>query len=283
MKLAISVHRAFVRGPLPAILLLAVASTLGCGSPPEPTPLPSSPTPRSAAVSSGNPGPSAAGEIAPAPAISTAGTREAAEAAPSATPPPATSFDCPSGPCPTSLEYAVNGCSCAGQTYTEATVSQSFCCASGFSDTECPESLQQQARLESLLGSTEAEIEAQLVWVDLQSWPVQVHEQAAAAFEQAAKNIENSSYRIVEPMDGFYYRNVEGHSVLSLHSFGIAVDINPSSNPSCGTTVACRCYNDLITDMPPDFVEAFKSAGFDWGGDWKEHPDPMHFEWNGWH
>jgi hypothetical protein len=34
--------------------------------------------------------------------------------------------------------------------------------------------------------------------------------------------------------------------------------------------------------MPPEFVQAFKDAGFDWGGDWAEHPDPMHFEWAAW-
>jgi len=41
-------------------------------------------------------------------------------------------------------------------------------------------------------------------------------------------------------------------------------------------------YNDLVTDMPADFVQAFKDAGFDWGGDWVAHPDPMPFEWAGW-
>ncbi|MDA8216993.1 MAG: M15 family metallopeptidase [Dehalococcoidales bacterium] len=34
--------------------------------------------------------------------------------------------------------------------------------------------------------------------------------------------------------------------------------------------------------MPPEFVQAFKDEGFEWGGDWADHPDPMHFEWAGW-
>ncbi len=120
------------------------------------------------------------------------------------------------------------------------------------------------------------------MWLDLQSWPVQVHQQAANAFEEVATGIENSSYRIVEPLEGYFRRNVEGHSVLSVHTFGIAVDINPSANPFCGVPQPCRCYNDLITDMPREFVQAFRDAGFEWGGDWKDHPDPMHFEWNAW-
>ena len=119
----------------------------------------------------------------------------------------------------------------------------------------------------------------------------------------ATRDLDDVDHQIREPIDGFSWRSVEGRTVLEQialllsgrvgpsisvriavgrHAFGIAVDINPSSNPSCGVTVACRGYNDLITDMPPEVVQAFKDAGFIWGGDWEDHPDPMHFEWDGW-
>jgi hypothetical protein len=54
---------------------------------------------------------------------------------------------------------------------------------------------------------------------------------------------------------------------LSRHSWGIAVDFNPSSNP----------YGREPT-LSPDVVEIFKRWGFSWGGGWSV-PDGMHFEW----
>jgi len=53
---------------------------------------------------------------------------------------------------------------------------------------------------------------------------------------------------------------------LSMHAFGLAVDLNVSDNPlgSGG-------------NMDPRIVEIFESWGFEWGGLWAR-PDPMHFE-----
>lgn len=54
---------------------------------------------------------------------------------------------------------------------------------------------------------------------------------------------------------------------LSHHSWGIAIDINVSTNRP-GTR----------SDLDPRVVGAFEDAGFTWGGRWLI-PDPMHFEW----
>jgi hypothetical protein len=54
---------------------------------------------------------------------------------------------------------------------------------------------------------------------------------------------------------------------VSRHSWGIAVDINPSLNP----------YGGRIT-MGPGIVEIFHDLGFAWGGGWT-FPDGGHFEW----
>jgi hypothetical protein len=54
---------------------------------------------------------------------------------------------------------------------------------------------------------------------------------------------------------------------LSRHSWGIAVDLNPSTNP----------YGEDPT-LVPEVVEIFKRWGFSWGGGWSV-PDGMHFEW----
>ena len=56
---------------------------------------------------------------------------------------------------------------------------------------------------------------------------------------------------------------------LSNHAFGLAVDLNVSTN-GLGTR----------GDMHPDVVRIFQGWGFNWGGVWSR-PDPMHFELTG--
>ena len=53
---------------------------------------------------------------------------------------------------------------------------------------------------------------------------------------------------------------------LSMHAFGLAVDINVSTN-----------LLGSEGDQDPRVVEIFERWGFEWGGRW-ERPDPMHFE-----
>lgn len=53
---------------------------------------------------------------------------------------------------------------------------------------------------------------------------------------------------------------------LSLHAFGLAVDLNVSTN-GLGTR----------GDIDPRIVQMFERVGFIWGGRWAR-PDPMHFE-----
>ena len=54
---------------------------------------------------------------------------------------------------------------------------------------------------------------------------------------------------------------------LSRHSWGIAVDFNPSTNPYGSEPV-----------LPQALVDIFRRWGFSWGGGWAV-PDGMHFEW----
>lgn len=53
---------------------------------------------------------------------------------------------------------------------------------------------------------------------------------------------------------------------LSLHAFGLALDINVSTN-----------HYGTRGDMDPRVVAVFDKWGFAWGGSWST-PDPMHFE-----
>lgn len=64
----------------------------------------------------------------------------------------------------------------------------------------------------------------------------------------------------------YYPRFIAGTTSLSLHSFGIALDLNVPENQR-GTP----------GQMDPAVVAIFKRWGFAWGGDWG-YTDPMHFQ-----
>ena len=67
----------------------------------------------------------------------------------------------------------------------------------------------------------------------------------------------------------FSFRHKSRSNELSVHSWGIAVDINPETNPM-GTK----------GNMPKDVIRVFKDHGFSWGGDWPgKRKDPMHFQY----
>ena len=61
---------------------------------------------------------------------------------------------------------------------------------------------------------------------------------------------------------------------LSLHSWGIAVDFNPSENTMGGTDGKGGASK---LRQHPAFVDVFKKAGWTWGGDWNMKED-MHFQ-----
>jgi peptidoglycan hydrolase-like protein with peptidoglycan-binding domain len=71
---------------------------------------------------------------------------------------------------------------------------------------------------------------------------------------------------------GFNCRPIAGTRTPSNHSYGIAVDINWSSNP-----YSLR----FKSDIPPAVVNAWETAGFYWGGRYRVRKDTMHFEYLG--
>ncbi|WP_310530267.1 M15 family metallopeptidase [Nocardioides sp.] len=66
----------------------------------------------------------------------------------------------------------------------------------------------------------------------------------------------------------YYPRYIAGTQQLSLHSFGIAFDLNVPGN-----------QRGTVGEMSRAVVAIFKRWGFAWGGDWG-YTDPMHFEMN---
>ena len=76
--------------------------------------------------------------------------------------------------------------------------------------------------------------------------------------------------RLVDPGDyaGCYApRRIQPRGQLSLHAWGVAIDLNASANPFMG-----RSHQDRR------LVRTMERHGFTWGGDWPTRPDPMHFE-----
>ncbi len=71
---------------------------------------------------------------------------------------------------------------------------------------------------------------------------------------------------------------------LSLHSFGIAIDINPKQNPMViGETTYPQGASYDPTGTTPgtvdeDIVALFARHGFEWGGNWSSLKDYQHFQ-----
>ena len=70
-------------------------------------------------------------------------------------------------------------------------------------------------------------------------------------------------------IESFNCRKTTSGKSWSAHAWAGAVDINPETNPFTS--------GKLVSDMPKEFVKAFTSEGFGWGGAWSSVKDAMHF------
>jgi len=64
----------------------------------------------------------------------------------------------------------------------------------------------------------------------------------------------------------FNIRNKRGGATPSMHSWGLAIDVNAAWNRA-----------GMPPNLSPRFVKCFTDNGFDWGGTWAK-PDGMHFQ-----
>jgi hypothetical protein len=131
--------------------------------------------------------------------------------------------------------------------------------------------------LMSIYGNSAAAVQANLVTISFQGFNVPVHKLVAGIFQTVDKQITqaNTGYKI-NSVSTYAWRNMRGagapSGVLSWHSFGIAMDINPATNP----------YTTANThDIPQAIINIFKANGFGWGGDWSPAHDWMHFQYQG--
>ena len=95
---------------------------------------------------------------------------------------------------------------------------------------------------------------------------------------QAFKNlIDRGFVKELKTWDGcFNIRNKRGLQSMSLHSWGIAIDMNASDN-ALGKTreELIRLGRKPFSD---GFLQCFRDAGFDCGADWSKRPDFMHVQ-----
>lgn len=86
--------------------------------------------------------------------------------------------------------------------------------------------------------------------------------------EQAFRNLITRGFiKELKTWDGcFNIRRKRAGVTMSLHSWGLAIDVNAAWNG----------FGKKPT-MSPGFVKCFTDAGFDWGGLWTK-PDGMHFQ-----
>ncbi len=79
----------------------------------------------------------------------------------------------------------------------------------------------------------------------------------------------------------FLWRTIKGTTRLSMHSFGMTMDINTSFSNYWQWD--CSCTDEQKTlgyknRIPQKIVDIFEKHGFIWGGKW-QHYDTMHFEY----
>lgn len=160
-----------------------------------------------------------------------------------------------------------------------------------------------------------ADIQHHLVVVDVQyfgfDWrrhkgQVVVHEALASDIEKMFKLMERHRFPVesVIPIahpeiqkkgpyglspdtnntSSYAWRPVVTARKLSMHALGLAIDINPRINPYIKGDLVLppdASYNParpgtLTADSP--IVKGFKQLGWQWGGDWHECVDYMHFQ-----
>ncbi|MBI2638603.1 M15 family metallopeptidase [Candidatus Peregrinibacteria bacterium] len=131
----------------------------------------------------------------------------------------------------------------------------------------------------NLLGDNREEIEPRLTKVEFLGRTFKVNRYVTPYLLEAGKRLANAGiqYR-AETGGGYSFRRTWGRPAetdttveqLSLHSWGVAIDINPGQNPP---------HEGGSTNISPEMVRIMRECGFAWGGNWKgDQYDPMHFQ-----
>ena len=121
-----------------------------------------------------------------------------------------------------------------------------------------------------------------LTTVNFLGGSVQIHKNLAASvrrIDAAWRSQGGNSFYRVTSVGGYSCRNIAGTTKPSIHSYGLAIDINPAQNPRCPSSPEGQCpdQNIVITNMPPEFIRILRNEGWGWGGNWSSSKDTMHY------
>jgi hypothetical protein len=110
---------------------------------------------------------------------------------------------------------------------------------------------------------------------------IKVNRIAAASLSRVLTNIWNACGHNINTVNkcgcGVYsgcwaVRPIRGGRSPSMHSFGLAIDINAPANGLAEPVSRTIFKPDSLV------VKAFKQEGWVWGGDWRGRRDAMHFQ-----
>lgn len=128
------------------------------------------------------------------------------------------------------------------------------------------------------------------------------HKKLADKIKAVFKDLANiNDFWLLDSVGTFAWRDKVGKQSPSSHSYGIAIDINPSVNPcvnkngsSCfrgenciygsngrPTGVTKQEYKSITMWTNNAIVQCFTRHGFGWGGGWTSRWDAMHFSYDG--
>ena len=137
----------------------------------------------------------------------------------------------------------------------------------------------------SIFGSTENQVKQYIVTTSFMGKSIQVNKVIVAPLKKAEEEINSAGINYhVNEAGGFAWRaNVNNPSKLSAHSFGLAVDINPSTNPNGErpSNSGDRDPNACKHDIPDNFAKIMEYNGFFWGAKYRSICDAMHFQYGG--
>jgi hypothetical protein len=150
--------------------------------------------------------------------------------------------------------------------------------------TQDPGRLRNDEFFKALYGETKEEIEKQLVpvkWLPSHTNKTLLFHSkhgAAKALERVSNQLDKLPPKLLDyvlnPAGTYNYRKIAGTSRLSMHSYGIAIDISTKYGDYWRWSKDKKYKNQI----PKEIVDIFESNGFIWGGRWK-HFDTFHFEY----
>ncbi len=152
---------------------------------------------------------------------------------------------------------------------------------------EDPGRVRNEAFFKKMYGSTSAEVQQHLTTIDWFGTQLKVttvngvDAKLKAVAAQLSARPELKKY-LVKPGGSFLWRIISRTKRLSMHSFGIAIDINTAYSDywqwAGKNTAEGSAGIKYKNRMPLEIVEIFERHGFIWGGKWY-HYDTMHFEY----